>query len=158
METPDIQEMVYIRDRLTNNVIGYIQEFSKSVDWILGLENNYKDLKAEIPRLLEDRARLVSDIEKLEQNIIDSQRAHGELMRKQMEVAMKDQQELTAKTHLMQSKLSQLEEMHTKRMAEVEKEYDKRLDELRVEVAREEERLKVAKGGIAALKAATERL
>lgn len=147
--------------RVAENLDYYVNLLTglrESVTIALGLDNNTEDLKAQIPQLTAERDKLVDQKAQLEKDIVDSQHAHGELMRKQIEVATKDQAELNAKTHMMQSKLSMLEETHKRRMAEAEVEYKGRLDALNKEVAESQKRLDLITGRIEAAKAAMAKL
>lgn len=151
------EDLAQVKERITYYV-NLLKDLSESVDVALGLDNNTESLKAEIPKLVDERAKLTEQKAKLEKDIIDSQHKHGELMRKQMEVATKDQAELNAKIHMMESKLSILEETHKRRMAEVEVEYKGKLDALQKQEKESQKRLDLITGGIEAAKAAMAKL
>src|SRR5262245_2239784 len=148
-----IDDLVMMRDRLVN-VTSYIEQFRDAVDFLLHGQNDYKDMLGEIPKLKSERDELLSQIVGLTKDIVDSKHAHGELMRKQMEFAQKDQAELKGKSDILRAGIENMESTHKTRMAEIRMEHEKALSDYKAKIDEAQKQLDTIRGGIAAAKAA----
>src|SRR5262245_19290970 len=95
---------------------------AENLDKAIEAENQLRVTRSsytqEIPLLKDEQDKLQHEINMLSQQVVKDKAAHGELMRKQMESATKDQQELKAKVDVLKTQLSTLESTHTKRVAD----------------------------------------
>jgi chromosome segregation ATPase len=133
-----VLEAQYLKEWFQNNVISPIEKFNQAVDFANDVEYTHKELNAQIPKLKEERDKLVADKAALQRDLDSTMARHVTGMATVATEAENTQKTLNAAVNAIRAKLRAAEEQHKSRMDEMEKEYRGRLETLKAQVAAEE--------------------
>lgn len=137
---PSLDELQFYAERLSN-IVSYIEQFKAAIDFLSHERGDVAELKAQIPKLKEERAQLELEKEAVLKELMTAQNNHKDAIEGITASAQATQVALIAKTEAAKKALANAEGEHKMRMADMDQEYGNRLQSLTNQVSEQESRL-----------------